>query len=177
MWFESWESLLRILAHGVLGYITLVFFLRVSGSRTLSKMNAFDFVVTIALGSIFATLVLNTSIPLINGVFALALLIGLQWVVSSTYVRSERFESLVKTTPQLLYWRGAFEHRSMRRERVSEAEILASMRANDASVPEHAAVVLETDGSLTVMELGTEPRPYPLQGVSGIRPEASPEAP
>lgn len=177
MWFDSWDSLFRILVHGALGYVTLVFFLRVSGSRTLSKMNAFDFVVTIALGSTFAALVLDDSIPFANGVLALALLIGLQWVVSSVYVRSERFEALVKTKPQLLYWRGAFEHRSMRRERVSEAEIVAAMRANDASAPDRAAVVLETDGSLTVMELGTEPRPYPLRGVGGIRQEASPEAP
>lgn len=169
MWFDSWDSIFRILVHGILGYVTLVLFLRVSGSRTLSKMNAFDFVVTIALGSTFATLVLDTSIPFANGVLALALLIGLQWVVSSVYVRSERFESLVKTTPQLIYWRGDFEHRAMRRERVSESEILAAMRANDASAPERIAVVLETDGTLTVMELGAEPWPYPLQGVSGVR--------
>jgi uncharacterized membrane protein YcaP (DUF421 family) len=169
MWFDSWDSIFRILVHGVLGYVTLVFFLRVSGSRTLSKMNAFDFVVTIALGSTFATLVLDTSIPFANGVFALALLIGLQWTVTSVYVRSERFESLVKTTPQLIFWRGDFEHRAMRRERVSEAEILAAMRANDVSAPERAAVVLETDGSLTVMELGSEPWPYPMRGVSGAR--------
>jgi hypothetical protein len=75
MWFDGWESLLRILIHGTLGYIALVFMLRLSGKRTLSKMNAFDFVITIALGSAFATLLISDMVPLINGVVAIALLV------------------------------------------------------------------------------------------------------
>jgi uncharacterized membrane protein YcaP (DUF421 family) len=168
LWFQGWDSLLRILVHGVLGYVALVCLLRLSGSRTLSKMNAFDFVITIALGSTFATLVLDDSIALVNGVTALALLIALQWMVSSAYIRSERFESLVKTTPQLVYWRGDFELQAMRRVRVTRAEILAAMRSGDTSAPDRAAVVLETDGSLTVVELGPDALAYPLQGVDGV---------
>jgi len=168
LWVQDWQSLLRILVHGILGSVALVFFLRVSGSRTLPKMNAFDFVITIALGSTFATLVLNDSIALINGVAALALLIGLQWVVSSIYVRSERFESLLQTTPQLLYWRGDFEQQVMRRVRVTRAESLAAMRSDDTSEPDQTAVVLETDGTLTVVELGPDASPYPMQGVHGV---------
>jgi len=34
--------------------------LRVSGKRTLAKLNAFDFVVTVALGSTLATILLNS---------------------------------------------------------------------------------------------------------------------
>jgi uncharacterized membrane protein YcaP (DUF421 family) len=168
LWFQGWDSLLRILVHGLLGYVALIFFLRVSGSRTLSKMNAFDFVITIALGSTFATLVLNDSIALVNGVAALALLIALQWMVSTVYIRSERFESLVKTTPRLVYWRGDFDRQAMRRVRVTRAEILAAMRSNDTSAPERAAVVLEADGSLTVIELGPDASSYPMQGVDGV---------
>jgi uncharacterized membrane protein YcaP (DUF421 family) len=43
---------LRVVAVGVPAYFVLVFFLRIAGKRTLSKMNAFDLVVTVALGSI-----------------------------------------------------------------------------------------------------------------------------
>ncbi|HEU4895377.1 MAG TPA: YetF domain-containing protein [Acidimicrobiia bacterium] len=175
LWFQDWSSLLRILVHGVLGYVALILVLRISGSRTLSKMNAFDFVVTIALGSTFATLVLDDSIPLVNGVAALALLIGLQWTVSSIYVRSEWFENLVKTKPQLVYWRGDFEQRAMRRVRVTRAEILAAMRSGETSAPERTAVVLEADGTLTVVELGSDVMPYPMQGVEGVRRSDQPD--
>ena len=57
--FESWTGLLRVLLVGPLAYAALVLILRVSGKRTLSKFNAFDFVVTIALGLTLATILLN----------------------------------------------------------------------------------------------------------------------
>ncbi len=64
MFFDSWAALGRIVVVGVLAYIGLVFLLRVSGKRTLSKMNAFDLVITIALGSTFATVLLSKSVAL-----------------------------------------------------------------------------------------------------------------
>lgn len=153
MWFDSWESVLRIVVHGSLGYVALVFMLRVSGKRTLSKMNAFDFVVTIALGSVFATLLISTSVPLVEGLVAIALLIALQWIASSLYVRSERFESIVKGTPELVFWRGVYLDDVLRRVRVTHEEVQAAMRNSDVTSDRSAAAILETDGSLTVIRV------------------------
>ena len=80
--FNDWQGLLRTLVVGVLAYITLVLFLRFSGKRTLSKMNAFDLVMTVALGSTLATVLLTESVALAEGALAFALLIGLQFVVT-----------------------------------------------------------------------------------------------
>lgn len=44
-----------MLVIGVLAYASLILLLRASGKRTLSKMNAFDFIVTVALGSTLAS--------------------------------------------------------------------------------------------------------------------------
>ena len=67
---------------GTLAYAALILLLRASGNRTLSKMNAFDFVVTVALGSTLATMLLSADVALAEGVVALALLIGLQFVIT-----------------------------------------------------------------------------------------------
>lgn len=153
MWFDSWESVLRIIVHGSLGYIALVSILRVSGKRTLSKMNAFDFVVTIALGSVFATLLISTSVPLVDGVVAIAVLVALQWIASSLYVRSERFEAIVKGTPELVFWKGAYLDAVLRRLRVSHEEVQAAMRDQNVTTDRSTAVILETDGSLSVVQV------------------------
>ena len=42
MFFDGWTGLLRVLVVGTLAYAALVLLLRVTGKRTLSKMNAFD---------------------------------------------------------------------------------------------------------------------------------------
>ena len=80
MFFQGWTGLWLVV--GTLAYIALVLLLRISGKRTLAKFNAFDFVVTVALGSTLATILLNNSIALAEGILALALLIGLQYVIS-----------------------------------------------------------------------------------------------
>jgi uncharacterized membrane protein YcaP (DUF421 family) len=50
----------------------------VSGKRTLSKLDAFDLIVTVALGSTLATVLLSRDVALAEGIVAFALLVGLQ---------------------------------------------------------------------------------------------------
>lgn len=75
MFFNDEFSLLRVVIVGTLAYLSLVLLLRVSGKRTLSKMNAFDLVVTVAIGSTLATVLLSKDVALADGVVAFTLLI------------------------------------------------------------------------------------------------------
>lgn len=106
--FSSATTLIRTLVVGVLAYISLVLLLRLSGRRTLSKLNAFDLVVTVALGSTFATILLNRNVSLAEGVLAFALLIGLQYVVTWSSVRVAWVRRTVTGEPALLFFRGHF---------------------------------------------------------------------
>ena len=153
--FGGWDSLLRTGVLGVLSYIALVLLLRVSGKRTLSKMNAFDFIVTIALGSTLATVLLSQGTSLAQGILAFALLIGLQYHVTWLSVRSTWVQKVVTGEPQMLFYEGRFLDASMRTCRVTEAEVMAAVRqAGAADLDEVLAVVLETDASFSVLRTG-----------------------
>jgi uncharacterized membrane protein YcaP (DUF421 family) len=152
MFFDSWTSLVRVVVVGTLAYVALVALLRASGKRTLAKLNAFDLIVTVALGSTLATVLLNQSVALAEGLVAFMLLAGLQYVVAFLSVRSARFDALVKSEPTLLLHRGRFLDRSMRSQRVTREEVVSVLRSSGLASPEDAAaVVLETDGSLSVI--------------------------
>jgi len=152
LFFNSWNDIGRIVILGVMGYIALVFLLRISGNRTLSKLNAFDFVVTIALGSTFGSLLLNRSVSLSEGVTALAVLIGLQYVVAWLTVKSDTVKSIIKNEPSLVYYNGEYIKYSMKRSRVVEEEIEQSVRNKGYENMEHiGAVILETDGSFSII--------------------------
>lgn len=152
---------------GILAYVALVIFLRISGKRTLSKMNAFDFVVTVALGSTLATVLLSKDVALAEGLLALLLLIGLQFIVAWLSVRSSWVEALVKSEPTLLLYQGQFLHAVMRRERVSQEEIEAAVRQAGLSDPTAvAAVVLETDGTFSVIQHSEQQELAKLAGVT-----------
>ena len=153
MFFDGWTGLARVLIVGTLAYIALVLFLRISGKRTLTKLNAFDLVVTVALGSTLATVLLSKSVALAEGLLALALLIGLQFAIAWLSVRVSWFEKLIKSEPTLLFHHGRFLENALRAQRVTRDEVLSVLRLNgvdDAS--DVGAVVLETDGSMSVLK-------------------------
>lgn len=81
MFFSDWSTISRIAVVGTLAYLLLIVVLRIFGKRTLSKMNAFDFVVTIALGSILATILTSKDLTLIDGILALVILVLLQYIL------------------------------------------------------------------------------------------------
>ena len=152
MLFHSWADLGRVVVVGTLAYAALVFLLRVSGKRTLTKLNAFDLVVTVAFGSTLATVLLSKDVSLAEGIVALALLIALQYVITWLSVRAPWFQRLIKAEPMLLLHRGRFLDRALRAERITREEVLAAMRASGTSdVATVAAVVLETDGSISIV--------------------------
>ncbi|MFC8586714.1 hypothetical protein ACFUGD_19535 [Streptomyces sp. NPDC057217] len=64
---------------------------RLSGKRTLTKMNAFDLVVTVALGSTLSTVLLDRGVSLTEGVLALALPAFLQFVNAKAAVHFRVF--------------------------------------------------------------------------------------
>jgi len=153
MFFDGWSDLGRVLVVGTLAYVALVLVLRLSGKRTLSKLNAFDLVVTVALGSTLATVLLSKDVSLAEGVLALALLVFLQFAITWASVRSQWFQGLVKSEPTLLLHKGRFLEGAMRKQRMTREEVLAAMRATGATTPDGVlAVVLETDGSLSIVQ-------------------------
>jgi uncharacterized membrane protein YcaP (DUF421 family) len=152
VFFDGWSPVGRTLLLGLLAYVALVLLLRISGKRTLSKMNAFDFVVTVALGSTLASVLLVEEVSLLQGVTALGLLIALQLVNTFVAVRWPWYQRLLKAEPTLVFYKGRLLDDPMRRQRVTREEILAAIRQQGHADPKRVgAVVLETEGTLSVI--------------------------
>ncbi|PSN19440.1 DUF421 domain-containing protein [filamentous cyanobacterium CCP5] len=150
--FNNLASLAHTFFFGSLAYIFVILALRISGKRTLSKWNAFDFVVTIAYGSILAAMLLAKGTSLLQGILGLSVLLVLQFVLTWLSARSSVVQKLIKTQPTLLLFRGEFCRNALLQERVTEGEIRAAVRAEGIGSLENVeAVVMETDGSFSVI--------------------------
>jgi uncharacterized membrane protein YcaP (DUF421 family) len=118
-------------------------------------MNAFDFIVTIALGSTLATVLLSRDVALAEGVLALALLVALQFAVTWTSVRAGWVRRVVTGEPVMLLYQGELLRTAMRRARVTEDEVRVAVRAAGIhDLNDIEAVVLETDASFSVLKKG-----------------------
>lgn len=148
---EQLETVIRIILTGIGAYISIILILRISGKRTLSKMNAFDFIVTVALGSILASTLTSKQTPLLSGITAFATLVALQYIVAKLAHRSQRINQMIKSMPTLLYFQGSYLHENMTKERVLEIEVLQAIRSSGTAFDKVEAVILETDGTFSVL--------------------------
>lgn len=149
----TFKSFLQLLTIGMACYLLIIFVLRISGKRTLSKMNSFDFIVTVALGSVLASTLVNYKTTLWEGIMTFCMLVFFQFLSSWLAGRSDTVNSLIKSQPTLLFYEGKYNKKNMKKERVSENEITQAIRSKGTESTESvSAVVLETDGTLSVLK-------------------------
>lgn len=149
--FNGWYDIGRTVTLSVIGFTALIVMLRVSGKRTLSKLNAFDFVFVVAVGSVFAATIIEKDVTLLEGILALATLIGIQIILAELAARSTIADRIINGKPTLLFSHGKFIPRALRRERITEGEVRGAIRDKGVTrIEDVDAVVLENDGSLTV---------------------------
>jgi uncharacterized membrane protein YcaP (DUF421 family) len=149
--FESWYNIGRTLTLSIVGFSALIILLRGSGKRTLSKLNVFDFVFVVAVGSVFASTIISKDVTLVEGILALATLIGFQLILAELAARSRTAERIINGEPSLLLSRGKFLKSALKKERITEEEVRAAIRAKGVNrVEDVDAVILENDGTLSV---------------------------
>lgn len=147
------DTVLRslILAAIALSWVTVL--IRITGLRSLSKMTNFDFVMTIALGSLVATGAMVTKwLDFLQALIAMAALFLVQFAASRLRKSSEMVETAIQNEPILLMKDGEFRRDAMDTTRVTESDIIAKLReANVLDFSEVRAVVLETTGDVSVL--------------------------
>jgi uncharacterized membrane protein YcaP (DUF421 family) len=78
----------------------------------------------------------------------------LQFVVTWVSVRWRRFQKVIKADPSLVVKNGQLIESVARRERLTHEEVLAAVRSQGYErIEDVDAVVLETDGSFSVLKL------------------------
>ncbi len=152
MFYDDFNGLVRVLVVGPLAYVWLVAVLRFSGKRTLAQLNAFDFIVTVALGSTLATVVLSGTVAWAEGALALGLLAALQFVVAWLSVRAPRVRGAVTAAPTILFRDGRPDRAALCRERITEESLRQAVRsAGIGGLELVSAVVLECNGTISVI--------------------------
>ncbi|SFW21300.1 DUF421 domain-containing protein [Cellulophaga fucicola] len=150
--FASGEIIGKVIL-SILAIFTIVIVItRISGLRTFSKMSSFDFASTIAIGSILASIVLNSSQSITKGAIALGGIILFQSVFSYCKRKFSWFNSLFTNSPMLLMENGEFIFNNLRKTNVDAKDVYAKLReANVKDKSEVLAVILESTGDISVL--------------------------
>lgn len=144
-----------------------VLLIRLVGLRSLSKMTTFDFVMTVATGSLLAGAAQSTEWSgFAQALIATASLFLVQFAAARIRKASDAVESVMHNEPVVLFRKGAFDEQALEETRVAKSDVYAKLReANALDLSQVHAVVLETTGDVSVLHGGEAPDEEVLQGV------------
>jgi uncharacterized membrane protein YcaP (DUF421 family) len=146
-------------------YLSVIVATRLAGPRSLAQMSAFDFVATVAVGSIIASVGLG-SVPLVDGLVAVVTLFALQFGVS-TLRRRHLLRGVVDNEPLLLVRDGELLEDHLRAARFTHEDLRSHLRRADVTdLATVRAVVLETTGDVSILT-GEGDLDSVLEGVRG----------
>lgn len=155
--FDNIEKLGRIILTAVMVYALIVLITKLSGKRSTSQLNNFDWIVTVMIGSLSASTILLEEIPFIEGSAAIVTLYCLQFLVTKYASVSASFSHLILSEPRIVFYQGQFLPDAMRAERLTRQELESAMRSEGMnSFDDIEAIVFESDATLTII-----PKPTP----------------
>ena len=138
-------------------YLSVIALTRINGLRSFSQMSAFDFAMTVAIGTLISSTASSGSPPLLQAIAALAVFYALQFSVAQLRVRVGWFRRSVDNRPTLLMRDGRFITSNLKRARVTEDDVWGQLRrANVLRTSDVRAVVLETTGDVSVIHATSE---------------------
>lgn len=151
MWETSvpwWEFVLR----GVIVYVFLLIFLRLTGKRQTGQFAPFDLVLLLILSNAVQNSMNAGDNSLVGGLVSALTLIGCHVVLAQLTFRFQRLERLIDGTPQVLVRDGQVDTELMRKELLSTDDLEAALRAGGClDVHEVARATIETNGQITVV--------------------------
>ena len=152
LFYDDLDSVLRILISAPLIYIFIIANIKLMGKRTTSQLNSFDWLVTVAMGSIVASVVMQKDTSLVSAVIAIFTMMGLQFIITKLMFKFSFWKKMIRSNPRLLLYEGEYIMSNMKKARIVESEILSAVREKGyADLNDVYAVVMETDASLSVI--------------------------
>lgn len=151
MWSLSvpwWEFALR----GVIVYLFLLVFLRLTGRRQTGQYAPFDLVLLLILSNAVQNSMNAGDNSLVGGLICAATLLLCHALLAQLTYRYERVAAWVDGTPQVLVQAGQVDLRCMRRELLTADDLAAALHAGGSlHLHEVERATLETNGTITVV--------------------------
>ena len=149
--------MLEIIGRSIVVYVVVLVGLRLGGRREIGQLTPFDLVVILLVANAVQNAMVGTDTSLQGGLVAAATLLAVNAAVAQLRLRSTRLRRLVEGVPVVLIQHGEWVTANLRREALTEDEVLAAIREHGAiGEVEHVALaVLETDGSVSVVPMGS----------------------
>lgn len=157
--FTPGTSLSAIVIRTVLVYLVVLIGLRLSGKREIGQLTVFDLVVLLLLANAVQNAMVGPDTSVTGGLLAAGVLLILNFVVARSGLRWPKIRRLIEGSPTLLILHGKIIPEHLRREGLDKETLESALREHGVmEVSQVEMAVLEIDGSISVVPLGSDTR-------------------
>ncbi|WP_330994750.1 DUF421 domain-containing protein [Rossellomorea vietnamensis] len=137
----------------ILSFLLLLTLTRIMGRKEISQMTFFNFVSAIAIGTLGASLAIDSTISVRNGVIALAGWTIFTVVMGYVDLKSKAFRKAVEGVPRVVVRKGEIMDAELSKARLDLDALNVMLRKKNVfSIKEVDYAIFETDGTLSVMK-------------------------
>lgn len=129
-----WHICLTLFIRTLITFIVVLAVVRFTGKRSIANLAPFDLAMVILIGEV-AALPVGGVEPLYKGLIPALLLGAFHMLTTYISVHCEWFERLTEGVPTQLIRDGKVELKNLRKERVSESDLMAALRLKDITDP------------------------------------------
>lgn len=143
-----------IIALRIVSIMALFLFLILkTGRRKLGELPVYDFLSVIVIGSVIGADIAEPDIPHLPTMFAVVILIALQFLVSKLLINNKKIARKITFGPTVIIQKGQFIKANMKRLKYPVENVLMALREKDIfDLNEVEYAIIEGSGNISVLK-------------------------
>lgn len=148
---------LEVLIKAVASFFILFIFSKLLGKKQIAQLDFVDYVVGISIGSIAAEMAFDTDRPFYSFIIGMAVFFVLSLITSFLGRKGTFLKKLINGRPLVLIYEGKLDYKSLKKSKLDINDLLCLCRAKDYfDLSKIQYAILETNGTLSIVPIGTE---------------------
>ena len=144
--------MLNTIIRVVILYLFVSIAIRIMGKRNIGELQPTELVITLLLSEFAAIPIEDNSVPLINSLIPVMILISLEIINSVISMKSIKFRNISDGNAVLIIKDGKLDQQQLRNLRFTVDDVLSALRQKDVfDINEVAYAIIETNGTLSIL--------------------------
>lgn len=133
-------------------YAVVIFLIRVMGKRQIGELQPAEFVVTMLVSEIASIPMQDNTIPILNSISALFVLVAYEVITSAASLKSYKFRAFMQGHPIIVIRDGVIDIKALKKMRMSVNDLIGALRQKDVfEISQVSYAIFETNGQISVL--------------------------
>ena len=133
-------------------YAIIIFLIRLMGKRQIGELQPSELVITMLLSEIASIPMQDNTIPIVNSIVALFVLVAFEILTSAAGLKSYRLRSFLQGHPVIVIRDGKIDMKALKKLRMTVNDLLTALREKDVfEISQVSYAIFETTGKISVL--------------------------